>query len=77
LDDLNLSHSLWEEVAAITSGLDKLSSLDISEKKLAPPPNPSAELCATISHVKSLYASKKSLEWNEACCSATDIIHCP
>ncbi|XP_065892682.1 tubulin-specific chaperone E-like [Dysidea avara] len=68
LDDLNLSHNLlsaWEEVAVITSGLDTLSSLDISENKLAPPFTPSAQTCAAFSHLKSLYASKMNLEWNE------------
>ena len=70
MDDLNLSHNLlstWEEVAAITSGLDMLSSLDISENKLAPPPTPTAQLCAAFAHLKSLYSSKMNLEWNEVC----------
>ena len=74
MDDLDLSHSLWEEVAAIASGFDTHSSLDISEKKLAPPPNPAAKLCAAFSHVKSLYVSKMNLEWKEVCCSVTYII---
>jgi len=70
LDDLNLSRNLlstWKEVAAITSGLDMLSSLDISENKLAPPPTSTAQLCAAFGHLKSLYASKMNMEWNEVC----------
>ena len=68
LKELNLSHNLlftWGEVAAITAGLERLCSLNISENRLAPPPNPSAELSSAFGTIRTLFVNKMNFEWNE------------
>ena len=68
LQELNLSHNLlstWDEVAAITTGLHRLHSLNISENRLAPPPDPSAELSSAFGNIRTLFVNKMDLEWIE------------
>lgn len=68
LQELNLTHNLlstWDEVATITAGLHQLHSLDISENRLAPPPNPSAELSNAFGTIRTLFVNKMNLEWIE------------
>ena len=68
LQELNLSHNLlstWDEVATITAGLHRLHSLNISENRLAPPPDPSAELSSTFGTIRTLFVNKMNLEWIE------------
>ena len=68
LQELNLLHNLlstWDEMAAITNGLQRLHSLKISENRLAPPPNPTAELSSAFSTIRTLFANKMNFENNE------------
>ena len=68
LQELNLTHNLlstWDEVAAITAGLHQLHSFNISENRLAPPPNPSAELSSAFGNIRTLFVNKMNLEWIE------------
>ena len=52
-------------MAAITDGLQRLHSLKISENRLAPPPNPTAELSSDFSTIRTLFANKMNFENNE------------
>ena len=68
LQELNLSRNLlstWDEIAAITAGLHKLNNLNISENRLVPPPNPSAELSNDFGTIRTLFANKMNLKWIE------------
>ena len=68
LQELNLSHNLlstWDEVAAITGGLHRLHSLNISENRLAPPSNPTAELSSAFNTIRTLFANKMNFENNK------------
>ena len=65
---MNLSRNLlstWDEVAAITGGLHRLHTLNISENRLAPPSNPSAELPSAFDTIRTLFVNKMNFESDE------------
>eukprot|EP00057_Strongylocentrotus_purpuratus_P030796 XP_782736.2 PREDICTED: tubulin-specific chaperone E [Strongylocentrotus purpuratus] len=72
ITSLEVSQNLlpsWEELSKITSSMQKLKILDVSENRLAIPTNPSS-LCSAFCALEQLFLNRCNVTWKELLISA-------